>query len=903
MPFVRRPGRYIGGEINQVKKDFEQCDLTIALCFPDVYEVAMSHTGLAIIYDCLNKLDGIAAERVFAPWPDLERELRARRLPLVSLETARPLRAFDVVGFSLQYELHYTTVLNMLDLAGVPIHSSERGEGAPLVIAGGPCAFSPEPMAPFIDAFLVGDGEDATGRIIELVARRRCDGSSREDLLRELAGLEGVYVPSLYDTEPNSLGHLVPRPRRGTPETVQAARIRSLSAEKTRPAHIVPLTEVAHDRLSVEVMRGCPRSCRFCLPGFVYRPVRRKPEEDVLVELKNGMARGGWEEVSLLSLSTSDYKGITGLVREVSRMFLGKGVNVSLPSIRPGTLPPRLARTLTYVRKSGLTFAPEAGTERLRRVVDKGITEEEMVESIKVAGAAGWNSVKLYFMVGLPTETVEDVLAIAGLASTLRSAARSAGSKMGLKVSVAGFVPKVHTPFQWEAQLGMVEMAARISALNRAMKSKGLRLRWRDVETTYLEGLLSRGDRNLAGAIYAAWKGGCRFDGWTDQLKFDAWKAAIEKAAVDPAVYLGRRDPGEEQPWSHIRVGRSHDSLVKERELAYSQGAGEAAGAAVGRRGKLLLRDRGAEATGLGDTGALSASGRAGDSGAPIGGPGAGDEPSGPDGGSGLKVYGRGRKRPRQERGRTGRCFRVQYEKRDPVRFISHLDLIRVFDRALRRAGLPVAFSEGFSKHPKLAFGPPLALGMTSSAEYLDIEFAVAQTTSFAAALNSCLPEGLRVLRAEAQREMKPVSLMSSITRAEYVVRFPACLASEIESSRGPGSIAEAFREADSRLAALKSAPSGQASGDADWSRVVERGSVEWGEGGPALSVVVRLDVKKGPKIGDVVKRLLAPLEFDPRMLMVERRALWVSDGADVLSPFDALSSGGLHGLLEGRRG
>jgi radical SAM family uncharacterized protein len=899
LPLVSRPNRYLGNYEGAYRKSHDRVRVRVALAFPDCFDLGMSHLGIKILYRIINEREDALAELVFAPWPDMEEKMREHGLPLFALESRTPLSDFDVIGFSLQYELHYTTVLNMLDLAGVPVHSKDRGEDDPIVIAGGPCAFSPEPMAPFIDAFLVGDGEDATGAILDLVADRR-EGRSRDALLEELAGIEGVYVPSLYETEPNSTGHLIPRPRRGAPEAVRAARIRTLGREKSRPAHIVPLNDIAHDRLSVEVMRGCPRSCRFCLPGFVYRPVRRKSEEDVLVELKSGMESGGWEEVSLLSLSTSDYKGITPLVREVSKMFLGRGVNVSLPSIRPGTLPPQLARTLTYVRRSGLTFAPEAGTERLRGVIDKGITETEMVESVKVAGAAGWNSVKLYFMVGLPTETVEDVLAIAGLVSSLKRAARSSGSKMGLKVSVAGFVPKVHTPFQWESQLGMEEMASRISALNRAMKSKGIRLRWRDVETTYLEGLLSRGDRRLSAAVYSAWRGGCRFDGWTDQLDFDAWKRAIEEASIDPASYLGSRDPGEAQPWSHIIVGRSREALLKDRDRAYSEQPDRSGAARTG--GRLPFFDARLAGAAAGEAPVPSPSARPGRSDAvgetPVGGEGDG----GTESGSGLKLYGRGRKRPRQERRRAGRCFRLQYEKGEPVRFISHLDLIRVFDRALRRAGLPVAFSEGFSKHPRLAFGPPLALGMTSVAEYLDIEFAVVQTASFADALNTRLPEGLRVLRAEPQQEMKPASLMSSISRADYAVRFPECVASEIDDSMGPGSVVAAFRAARELLAGHEGAASSGLAGDEDWTRTVEGGSAEWGESGPLLLVSVRLDVKKGPKIGDVVKGLLAPLKFDPRLLRVERRALWVAEGGGLLSPFEALSSGGVQGRLEGRR-
>jgi radical SAM-linked protein len=736
---------------------------------------------------------------------------------------------------------------------------------------------------------------------------------SREGLLRLLSNIESVYVPSLYEAAPNSMGHLVPRPKEGPRGPVRPARVRNLRRELTEPARLVPLTDVTHSRLSVEVMRGCPRTCRFCMPGAIYDPVRRKSREDVLVELKNGMAVGGWEEVSLLSLSTSDYPGVTALVQEVSKAFLGQGVNVSLPSMRPGTLPPQLAKTLTYVRKSGLTFAPEAGSESLRRVINKDISDDEMIDSVKVAATAGWNSVKLYFMIGLPTEKEEDVEAIAQLVARLRQAARVGARRMGIKVSVAGFVPKPHTPFQWEAQLGLEEISRRIALLNRLMRSRNTIMRWRDPETTFLEGLLSRGDRKMAEAIYSAWSKGCRFDGWSDQFEFHKWKAALEETRIDTASYLAAREISEPQPWSHIRAHASWDFLARERERAYaglasggrgtSLGSGAAGGPAAGDNGGA-------------DSGAVTAGAEEGRGGTEqavgFGAAAAGMDENGPwlNSGGGeappralepeqepdraAPVFGRGRRKSKVGFKRASRCFRVRYAKLGSVRFISHLDVIRAFDRALRKAQLPVAFTQGFSKHAKMSFGPPLAVGMTSTAEYLDIEFSVPQSVGFAGPLDGCLPEGLSVLAAEAHGEAKPDSLMKSISSATYAVTFSPYLLYEIEKNGSAGTLAEALGRAGARLRGLVRGERDERDGAAleALRPVVLEGEVNEKGEGPFLVFRVRLNVKDSPKAREIAKELMSPISFDSRLLGMERTGVWIERDGALLNPLEILTAG-----------
>jgi radical SAM family uncharacterized protein/radical SAM-linked protein len=884
LPLVIKPNRYLGNYVGAYRKDHGGAAVKMALAFPDCFDLGMSHLGIKILYRIINEREDALAELVFSPWTDMEEQLRRHGLPLFTLESRTPVSEFDVIGFSLQYELHYTTVLNMLDLGGIPLLSEERGEGDPLVIAGGPCAFNPEPMAPFFDAFLVGDGEDMIHAILDEAARWKKGLHTRSALLRALAGIDGVYVPSLYEAAQNSLGHLVPRPREDAPAVVRPAAIAELTREKSEPAHLVPLTDVTHGRLSVEVMRGCPRACRFCMPGAIYSPVRGKSQDDVLAELRNGMAWGGWDEISLLSLSTSDYKGVADLVQDISRLFLGRGVNVSLPSMRPGTLPPSLARTLTYVRKSGLTFAPEAGTERLRRVINKRIGDDEVVDSVKVASAAGWNSVKLYFMIGLPTETDEDVEAIARLAGKLKAAARSGRRKMAIKTSVAGFAPKPHTPFQWEAQLGREDMARRMSRLKRLMRSHNMNVRWRDPETTFLEGLLSRGDRKTAEAVLAAWRKGCKFDGWSDLFMFDKWMEALEETGTDYRSYLAERDSSEPQPWSHIMVHGSKERLARERERAYGAAGRERAGEEQGVKSEADDEQGPEVERGAAEGAAIERNTTSDAPGSP---PGGGPAGGAPFSGSQDELYGRARRKTRARPRRTGTCFRLRYSKGESVRFISHLDVVRAFDRALRKAGLPIAFSQGFSKHPKMSFGPPLAVGLTSSAEYLDLEFSVSQSLGFVDALNASLPEGISVSEGRHHREAKPDSLMKAITSAGYRVSFSSFLYSEIEKNGTGDTVKDALRRAGERL--------GDAAGETsdagvDWRRVVMDVRVN-GDGG-SLLLKVRLNVRGAPKVGEIARELLAPFAFDSRLLGVERTDLWVERSGALISPFEALDAG-----------
>ncbi|MFZ5650731.1 MAG: TIGR03960 family B12-binding radical SAM protein [Bacillota bacterium] len=569
---VQKPARYAGGEWNSIVKDWDHADVKIAFAFPDVYEVGMSHLGLQILYDTVNRRPDALLERVFAPWTDMEELIRRRGLPLLSLESRRPVGQFDILAFTLQYEMSFTNILNMLDLAGIPVRASDRGPDSPLVIAGGPCAFNPEPMADFIDAFAIGEGEDLFHDIVEVY--KACRGSGRERLLQELAGVRGVYVPSFYRVTYGPDGSILSvEPRvAGVPAKITKRAVSDYDRVSFPERPIVPNTAVVHDRIMLEVLRGCTRGCRFCQAGAIYRPVREKSPETLIKQAEQLVKNTGYDEISLTSLSSADYTGINPLVRGLLERFEGRGVGVSLPSLRVDAFSVDLAREVQKVRRSSLTFAPEAGTQRLRDVINKGVTEKDLLDAVSAAFGAGWEAVKLYFMIGLPTETRDDLDGIVSLAGLVLKKGEEAGVRRGrlkVTVSASSFVPKSHTPFQWEPMNTLSELREKQQYIKSLFRDKRISFKWHDPEVGFLEGVIARGDRRLSDVMERAWRMGSRFDGWSECFDFQKWANAFRESGTDPEWYA-YRSYGYDQvlPWDHIEAGLDRRFLVREHENA-----------------------------------------------------------------------------------------------------------------------------------------------------------------------------------------------------------------------------------------------------------------------------------------------------------------------------------------------
>ncbi len=560
---VEKPGRYVGGELNSVVKDKSNIDVRFAFCFPDSYEVGMSHLGIKILYSCLNQMENVWCERCFAPWEDMEKQLRENGLPLFALESRDPLCDFDIIGFTMQYELSYTNVLNMLDLANVPIFSKDRSNQQPIVVMGGPCTYNPEPLADFADIISLGEGEEALCELCELYGKHKKSGFDRKKFLFAVATeLEGFYVPSLYTVTYKSDGTIAAiTPDMGVPAKITKRIVKDLDKTHYPEKFVVPFMEVIHDRAVEEIFRGCIRGCRFCQAGDVYRPIRERSPDVINAQAKSVCDKCGYEELSLCSLSTSDYKQLPKLLEDMLDWTQKDKVNISLPSLRVDNFPEQLMRRIQSVRKSGLTFAPEAGTQRLRDVINKNITEDAVINTAKTAFSGGNTSVKLYFMLGLPTETLEDVSGIGNLAQKVVDTFYSMPNKpkgkgVTVSVSCAAFVPKPFTPFQWEPQDDIETIKAKQKHLVENARSRKIRLSWSDPETSFLEAVLARGDRRVCPVIYEAFKMGCKFDSWGEYFRFDVWMSAFEKCSVDPKFFANRRrEYTEVLPWSHIDIG------------------------------------------------------------------------------------------------------------------------------------------------------------------------------------------------------------------------------------------------------------------------------------------------------------------------------------------------------------
>jgi radical SAM family uncharacterized protein/radical SAM-linked protein len=712
---VEKPSRYTGGEVNAVRRKDGTGLLSFALAFPDTYEVGMSHLGLQILYAVLNGLPGVRCERCYAPWPDMEDQLRRRNRPLCSLESQQPLAAFDIVGFSLQYELSYTNVLMMLELGGIPLHSEERDEGHPLIIAGGPCAFNPAPMSPFIDAFVIGEGEEVIGEIAAAVMAVRAKGGRRIERLEALAALKGVYVPSLHT--------------RG--ETIAKRIITDLDAWPLPSCPVVPLMKTIHDRVTLEIGRGCTRGCRFCQAGMVWRPLRERTPA-VLEEMAEAMLRAtGHDEISLLSLSSGDYTLIEPLLKTLMDRYYARRVALALPSLRVETLTPNLIEAIRRVRKTSFTLAPEAGTQRLRDIINKGNSEEELLATTTRVFAAGWKAVKLYFMLGLPGEREEDLEGIVDLAG---KALRTAQNRGQITVSLSTFVPKAHTPFQWQRQIGVGEITARQEFFRKRLKNRNIAVKWHDARMSLLEGVFSRGGEETGRLIETAFRLGCRFDGWSDRFRFDLWEAAFERTGIDAGEFLRERPQTEIFPWERIASGVSRDFLAAE--------------AAKAEKGELTPDCRKGPCSLCGVCDHQDIRVKTVPTDAPVG--------------TFASVYA-----GRADEGGSEKALRLRFTKLGPARFLSHLELSSALSRAMLLGGVSFVYSQGYHPHPKISFAGATPVGMESQGEFVDIRIQDPrmEPRTLAERINRGLPSGVEVT---AVRELPP----HAFSLAELVVGF-----------------------------------------------------------------------------------------------------------------------------------
>ncbi len=753
---IRKPSRYSGSEVRPAAVPWDDARVRVLLAFPDTYEIGMSHLGILLLHEILNARAATLCERVFAPWADYEDHLRAAGEPLPSLESGRPAASFDVIGFSLCYELTYTNVLLMLDLSGIPLLSKDRGEEHPLILGGGVCTLNPAPVAPFFDALLVGDGEEAVLEIVAAAQDRKERGGTRAALLETLARIDGVYVPGI---------------------SARAARrvLADLSRSPLLPAPILPSMRVVHDRLSVEISRGCTRGCRFCQAGYAYRPARERDPLAVLRYLQEVAPKTGYDEVGLLSLSAADYSCIDRLVTEAMDALAPDHLSLSLPSLRLDALRENTVEQLRKVRKSGFTLAPEAGTERLRKAVNKDIPDDDVLKTAEWIFGNGWQTLKLYFMVGLPGETSEDVRAIGLLAKRVGAVARRHGKRNSVTVSVSAFVPKPHTPFQWERQIGKEEVQERIRLLRDAIgRDRHVEVKYHSPEVSELEGVFSRGDGRLPGVVLKAYRNGARFDAWTEAFRPESWKRAFADSGVDPAEYLRERDLAAPLPWDIVEAGIGREFLRSEREKA--------------RAGEMTPDCRAAGCTSCGACAPglsnITYAGRMADPPTP------GTEATA----ASTKVQAA----PQRH------VVRITYAKEGPAKYLSGLEIQSLWGRCLRRAGLPLAYSQGFNPAPRLSLSAALAVGTESGCEFLEAEFALPVVASeLPSLLPPHLPAGVRILEA---RNVPPGSprLSEFDLASTYALRpMPPFALPEPLTPEYAGERLAAFRTADSAPLAL----------------------------------------------------------------------------------------------------
>lgn len=690
---AEKPSRYIGAEVNSICK--EKADISFLLAFPDTYEVGMSHLGLQILYSILNEIPYAKAERCFAPWPDRESQLRLRKLPLTSLESQTPLANFDIIGFSLQYELSYTNVLNMLELGGIPLARVERKDNHPLIIAGGPCCFNPAPLAGFIDAFVIGEGEEIVSEIVAAIRTGKKKKIPRHDLINQLAQISGIYVPAVH----------------GKNQLIKKRIVADLNLWSHPINPVVPLMQTVHDRIILEIARGCTRGCRFCQAGMIWRPYRERNASLLMQMAEKLLSVTGHDEISLLSLSSGDYSCLEFLIKSLMKQHYSKRVALALPSLRVESLTETLIEEIRRTRKTSFTLAPEAGTDKMRQIINKGNTAEDLLVTVDKVFAAGWKSIKLYFMLGLPHEEQADLEGIIDLGYQALRAAKNRGQ---VTISLSTFVPKPHTPFQWERQISLEETYAKQEFIRQRIKNRKLIVKWHDARMSLLEGMFSRGDEKLGALLEKAFRQGCRFDGWTELLRFDLWQEAINESGIKPEDFTRKRNTNEILPWNNMDCGVSREFLLQEKQRAEDTVATSD------------CRFSSCQDCGVCDFSTTKNIFSAAEENQSV-------LPS-------LPI-------PNIATSNENK-YRFTFTKLGRARFLSHLELSAALIRALRRSSIALAYSVGYHPHPKISFATATSVGMESKQEYMDIiaQEYLADLNFLKNEINSALPPGVEVL-------------------------------------------------------------------------------------------------------------------------------------------------------------
>ncbi len=739
---VERPSQYTGGETNSKIKDWQQAAVKMCFAFPDTYEIGMSHLGLRLLYETINNHSSHLCERTFMPLDDMAALLRVNNLPLFSWESRHGLNDFDIVGFTLQSELSYTNILAMLDLAQIPVFSEQRSEDDPLIIAGGPCVYNPEPLADFIDLFVIGEGEEIILELLNLVAKAQSQGLTKEQLLAGAAHIEGIYVPRFYTARYKDDGRfdkLVAAD--DLPATIKKRILTDIDQAPFPDSPLLPTLKPVHDRIMLEIMRGCTRGCRFCQAGMIYRPLREKSAETLLEQARMQAKNSGYDEITLLSLSSADYSDIIPLMEDLLTEHSGCGISISLPSLRVDAMSVGLAARTQEVRKSGITLAPEAGSQHLRDIINKGVTEEDILGAIIAAFSQGYTSVKLYFMLGLPYEDDADIFAIADLCQKIVQLAkkhkpREIKKPLKITLGVASFVPKTHTPFQWAGQASMAKLQAKQQLLRYAIRPlRQVSVNFHDARVSLLEAALARGDRRIAKALYLAWQKGCHLDGWSEHFAFESWQEAFAEAGLSATDIAEQQFAfGEALPWQHIDCGVSQEWLIEEAVRA--------------ARAQLTADCRYGECNGCGVC----------------------DQ-------AWQNVYAPKRELALVPRTKKQQASEQLYKYRcrlaisGAMIWVSHLDLLSAMEKALRRSGLPIAYSQGFNPHMQISWGPAHPVGLASDSEYLDLTFKSPAPQDWQELLATALPEGLKLVSGR-EITMPTPALMAEINYAAYRLEF-----------------------------------------------------------------------------------------------------------------------------------